>query len=346
MRSPVFSDPTLPAPPTTAQTVTTPTDPNLAGFSAPLEHAALLAVQGRLHAHLRALNEGHSGGGVGFDWLTVFPDGVPAQVLRVQIDALKKCLDSFRPLTASESVKLAEAFDLEYTYESNRIEGNSLTLAETQVVLAHGVTVSGKPLIHHLEAVSHRDALVFVKNLVQTGQAFTPAVLLEINRIILKGSVHEAQSGRFRRQRVAIAGSRHVPPNYVVVPDKMDELFADLAAWQASGHHPVDIAADLHFQIARIHPFIDGNGRTARLVMSFWLMQNGYTIANLSGSNDDRLRYYNALEEASVQRNLTPFRTLIYEREKASLIWHLDGLTPDIEAGRGGDYLACLEGWV
>ncbi len=273
------------------------------------------------------------------DLLQLFPHTEnPTELLR-QIDELKKCLDSFRPLTPSESLKLAEAFDLEYTFESNRIEGNSLTLVETQIVLEHGVTVSGKPLIHHLEAVSHRDALVFVKKLVQDKAKFTLSVLLDINRIILKGSVHEEEGGRFRQKRVTIRGSRHVPPNYAVVPDKMEELYRQLEEWQTQNQHPVEIAAKLHFELVKIHPFVDGNGRTSRLVMSFWLMQNGYTIANLSGADADKLRYYNVLEEASTQGNLEPFKTLIYEREKASLIWHLEGLTPDAAKGRGTYFL-------
>lgn len=301
-----------------------------------------LELQNRLRDRLRIINQTSDMQNQTIDLLKIFPHTENNKEQLAQIDELKKCLDSFRPLTPSESVQLAEAFDLEYTYESNRIEGNSLTLVETQVVLAHGVTVSGKPLIHHLEAVSHRDALIFVKNLVQEKAKFTPSVLLDINRIILKGSVHEEESGRFRQKRVTITGSRHVPPNYVVVPDKMDELYQQLEVWQAQDMHPVEIAANLHFELVKIHPFVDGNGRTSRLVMSFWLMQNGYTIANLSGADADRLRYYTVLEEASTKGNLEPFKTLIYEREKASLIWHLEGLTPDAESGRGSYFLETI----
>jgi Fic family protein len=298
-----------------------------------------LELQNRLRDRLRTINQTSDMQNQTIDLLKIFPNTENHKEQLAQIDELKKCLDSFRPLTPSESVQLAEAFDLEYTYESNRIEGNSLTLVETQVVLEHGVTVSGKPLIHHLEAVSHRDALIFVKKLVQEKAKFTPSVLLDINRIILKGSVYEDESGRFRQKRVTIKGSRHVPPNYVVVPDKMDELYRQLEDWQAQGMHPVEIAANLHFELVKIHPFVDGNGRTSRLVMSFWLMQNGYTIANLSGADVDKLRYYTVLEEASTKGNLEPFKTLIYEREKASLIWHLEGLTPDAESGRGSYFL-------
>jgi Fic family protein len=309
----------------------------------PITPLELLDVQARLQSHLSTINQTSTMGNMSFDFEKVFPHTENPAELLGQIDELKRCLDSFRPLTTSESLKLAESFDLEYTYDSNRIEGNSLTLAETQVVLEYGVTIGGKPLLHHIEAVNHRNALVFVKELVTANQPLTPSVALEINRIILKGSPHEDDSGRYRNRRVSISGSRHVPPNYMVVPDRMDELYQTFQAWQESGNHPVEIAADLHFQLVKIHPFVDGNGRTARLTMNLWLMQNGYTIANLSGSMDDRLRYYNALESASVDDNLVPFRTLIYEREKASLIWHLDGLTPDVTAGRGAYYLATIQ---
>jgi Fic family protein len=313
--------------------------PAVSNVTPPSRH---LELQERLRERLRVINENSDMQNQTIDLLKIFPHTENHKEQLAQIDELKKCLDSFRPLTPSESVQLAEAFDLEYTYESNRIEGNSLTLVETQVVLEHGVTVGGKPLIHHLEAVNHRDALIFVKNLVQEKAKFTPSILLDINRIILKGSVHEEESGRFRQKRVMITGSRHVPPNYVVVPDKMEELYHNLEQWQTQGMHPVEIAANLHFEIVKIHPFVDGNGRTARLVMSFWLLQNGYTIANLSGADADKLRYYTALEKASVQGNIDPFKTLIYEREKASLIWHLEGLTPDVTNGRGAYYLETI----
>jgi Fic family protein len=294
----------------------------------------LRVLQDRLSRRLRELGE-EGRNGRALDLAQLFlPSSDPAALL-TQIDQLKRCLDSFRPLTPAEAQHLASAFDVEYTFESNRIEGNSLTLAETHVVLAHGVTVAGKPLLHHLEAVNHRDALAWVKGLVTEGVPLSPSVILEINRIILKGSMYEAESGRFRTRRVSISGSRHVPPNYIVVPDQVALLFNHLAVWQAEGRHPVEIAAHLHFELVRIHPFVDGNGRTARLVMSFWLLQAGYVIANLSGEPESRIRYYDALEAASVESNLIPFYLLVYERAKASLIWHLDGLTPDVEAGRG-----------
>ena len=309
----------------------------------PATTPAHLAIQQRLFTYLREANSsGSNGGNTNFDLNTVFPQTDSAAELLMQIDTLKQCLDSFRPFSTSEAKSLADAFDLEYTYESNRIEGNSLTLAETQVVLEKGITVNGKPLIHHLEAFSHRDALIFIKQLISTNQPFTPSVLLEINRIILKGSVHEAESGRFRQRRVTITGSQHIPPNYMVVPDKMAALYADLAQWLAEGVHPVQIAADLHFQLVKIHPFIDGNGRSSRLVMSLWLMKHGYTIANLSGADKDRIKYYDALERASVHDDLEPFRMMVYERAKASLIWHIDGLTPVAESGRGLYYLETI----
>ena len=303
----------------------------------------LLAVQHRLQKKLLEINQGSVSGNRTFDLTPLFPETDNLFEVLMQIDKLKKCLDSFRPLTPAEARNLSDAFDLEYTFESNRIEGNSLTLAETQVVLEHGVTVAGKPLLHHLEAINHRDALLLVKKLVAKNAPLTPSVLLDINRMILKGSVYEEESGRFRNRRVSIRGSRHVPPNYVVVPDQMTTLFANFQAWQAAKKHPVEIAADLHFQLVRIHPFVDGNGRSARLMMSFWLLQNGYTIANLSGENSQRIRYYDALEAASVDDNLEPFKHLIYEREKASLLWHLEGLTPDIEKGRGAYFLETID---
>lgn len=296
--------------------------------------------------HILNLNINQPMGNLSFDFERVFPHTENNQELLGQIDDLKRCLDSFRPLTAAESAGLAEAFDLEYTYESNRIEGNSLTLRETQVVLERGMTIGGKPLADHLEAISHRDALILIKSLAHGEKPIKPSVLLDINRIILRGSVYEDESGRFRIRPVRITGSRHTPPNWVVVPDRMDGLFADFERWHEEGKHPIEVAADLHFHIVRIHPFVDGNGRTARLIMNLYLLNNGYTIANLSGSNEDRKRYYDTLDQASLHENLDPFRTLIYEREKASLIWHLSGLMPDAEKGRGVYFLERIKDYL
>lgn len=303
-------------------------------------------IQTRLRNYIMLINQNNSMQNQNIDLNQIFPLREESEEMLEQIDELKKCLDSFRPLSLSEVTRLSESFDLEYTYESNRIEGNSLTLRETQVVLEQGVTIGGKPLAHHLEAINHRDALKFIKKLVNGNQPLTPSVILDVNRIILRSSEYEEESGRYRRERVRIRGSEHIPPNYMVVPDKMDELFAQFQEWKSQGIHPLQIAADLHFHIVRIHPFIDGNGRTARLIMNLWLLLNGYTIANLSGADNERLRYYNTLEEASTKGNIEPFRKLIYERERVSLMWHLDLLTPNPEKGKGIYFLEKLDSFI
>jgi Fic family protein len=324
----------------------TPTLPPAPLLEHPKEAHQVAEIQARLQKYVALLNQDNPMQNTNIDLNQIFPLPEKLEGMLSQIDELKKCLDSFRPLNSSETANLAEAFDLEYTYESNRIEGNSLSLRETQVVLEFGVTIGGKPLAHHLEAINHRDALKFIKRIVNEKQTLTPSVLLDVNRIILRSSEYEEESGRYRQSRVRIKGSNHIPPNFAAVPEKMNELFTQFEDWKASGVHPVKIAADLHFHIVRIHPFIDGNGRTSRLIMNLWLLLNGYTIANLSGSDIDRLRYYDALEEASMNGNLELFQKLIYERERASLIWHLDLLTPNVDKGRGIYFLEKLDAFL
>ena len=200
-------------------------------------------------------------------------------------------LAALRPLSPESVASLAAAWDVRMVYESNSIEGNSLTLRETELVLSRGVTVSGKPLKDHLEAVNLALAWDRVKALAQPGSSLTERDLLDLHQILLT-RIQDETNGSYRTYAVRVGGSNHVPPNAVKVPDLMTGLFTDLSAIV----EPVERAARLHHGIASIHPFTDGNGRTARLAMNFILLAAGYPPISIP--TDLRQAYYNALEAA------------------------------------------------
>lgn len=200
-------------------------------------------------------------------------------------------LAELRPLSPEAVRSVAEAWKVRMIYESNSIEGNSLTLRETELVLSKGVTVSGKPLKDHLEAVNLGKAWSRLKDLVAPDAPFTQRDLLALHAIIL-GGIDDTGAGSYRTSAVRIAGSNHVPPNAIKVPDLMEQLFAETAG-QAD---PVERAARIHHGISSIHPFHDGNGRAARLSMNFILLAAGYPPVSISP--DRRADYYDALEAA------------------------------------------------
>lgn len=210
------------------------------------------------------------------------------------IDALLAELNRYR---ANENYRITEALEIEYTYDSNRIEGNTLTLNETELVVNKGITIAGKGMREHLEAINHKEAIDFVKDIARNNMTVTENVLKDIHAIVLH-SIDKENAGRYRSVPVIISGSRHIPPQPYLLGPMMEELFR----WYGQHKdkmHPVVLAANMHEKFVSIHPFIDGNGRTARLVMNLILIQHGYPIANIKGDNDTRLRYYQALEQAS-----------------------------------------------
>jgi Fic family protein len=236
-----------------------------------------------------------------------------------EIDALKAALDARRPLSPEQVRGLAtvfEAEETEYIHESNAIEGNTLTLAETEVVIRRGLTVAGKPLKDHLEAKNHLEAFHLLQRLVSQQMPLDESVLLQLHAVILRG-IEDEWAGRYRNVGVRISGSRHVPPNPLKVPTLMEELFA----WYPTqtSIHPVELAADLHLRLAQIHPFIDGNGRVCRLVMNLHLMQRGYPLTIIRAANTQRAEYYQALANSDESSDPAAFRTFIAARVLESL---------------------------
>lgn len=234
-----------------------------------------------------------------------------------KIDKLKTELDSLRPLPVAGVKNLNEIYRVEWTYNSNAIEGNTLTLLETKMVLEEGITIGGKKLREHFEVINHAEAIHYVQDIVDRKIELSEHIVKSIHQLVLK-NIDDENAGRYRTINVGISGSTHTPPNFTVVPHKMMQLiqYYQKVKFQL---HPVDLAARLHFQFVYIHPFTDGNGRTARLLMNLLLMSYGFPPAIVKADHEVRLKYYESLEEASVKDNLNPFITLIAECVEESL---------------------------
>ncbi len=231
-----------------------------------------------------------------------------------EIDSLKSKLDKFRQF---DSFRIAQALELEYTFESNRIEGNTLTLRETDLVINEGLTISGKSMREHLEAINHVEAISYIKQLMERNFPFNERELLSVHNLILRGIIPE-DAGRYRRVQVMIKGSSHMPPQPFIVPKQMEDYFI----WFEENKgklHPVVLAAEMHERLVTIHPFIDGNGRTSRLVMNLILLQNGYVIANIKGDYESRMKYYQSLETAQTSGNKEDFLLFVAQIEKECL---------------------------
>lgn len=241
------------------------------------------------------------------------------QIILDEIDVLKKKLDEFREF---DSFRIAQALELEYTFESNRIEGNTLTLRETDLVINEGLTISGKSMREHLEAINHVEAIAYIKQLMERNFPLNERELLSVHNLILRGIIPE-DAGRYRRVQVMIKGSAYMPPQPFIVAKEMEDYFFWFEE-NKKNLHPVILAAEMHERLVTIHPFIDGNGRTSRLIMNLILLQNGYVIANIKGDYDSRMNYYQSLEKAQTTGNKEDFLMFIASIEKQCLERYLD----------------------
>jgi len=245
------------------------------------------------------------------------------QILK-EIDGLKKELIQFRKY---DSFRISQALELEYTFESNKIEGNTLTLKETDLIVNEGLTISGKSMREHLEAINHQEAIAYIKELMDKNTAINEREILCIHNLILRG-IYPEDAGKYRKVQVMIKGSSHMPPQPFLVAKEMEELFI----WYQTNKnnlHPVILAAEMHERLVTIHPFIDGNGRTSRLLMNLILLQHGYVIANIKGAHESRMNYYNALETCQVENNKEHFLLLIAQTEKECLERYLSIVKPN-----------------
>ena len=218
------------------------------------------------------------------------------------IDKKKKELDNRRPLTEGEMERLNEEFTVEYTYNSNAIEGNTLTLRETDLVL-RGLTIDRKPLKDHMEAVGHKEAFEFVSELVKQNEPLSERIIKQIHFLVLVGNKDDR--GVYRKVPVRIMGAKHEPVQPYMIEPKMEELLKKLMEGK---EHIITKLARFHIEFEGIHPFIDGNGRTGRLLVNLELMKAGYPPIDIKFT--DRMEYYKAFDEYHEKNNLSAMEKL------------------------------------
>jgi len=245
--------------------------------------------------------------------------------IKKRIIRKKEQLNKLRPLPSSAVKKLREQFKIEMTYNSNAIEGNTLTLKETFLVINEGITVKGKPLKDHLETKNHYEALEYLLDLIENKKNYTISeqLIRNLHQIVMK-ETDEQWAGKYRNSGVAIVGSDHKPPNALNIPDLMHKL---IIWWKDKQNklHPAELAALLHYKIVNIHPFFDGNGRTARLIMNLVLVQASYPLVTIL--KNDRKKYYRVLSQAD-KNDLTPLIRFVAQAVERSLDIYLKTLTP------------------
>ena len=220
-----------------------------------------------------------------------------------QLNRKKVELDGRRPLTEGELERFNEEFTVEYTYNSNAIEGNTLTLRETDLVL-RGLTIAQKPLKDHMEAVGHKEAFDYVRELVKEKAPLTESIIKQIHYLVLADKKDDR--GVYRRVPVRIMGAHHEPVQPYLIEPKMEQLLQDYAA---SEEHIVTKLARFHIEFEGIHPFIDGNGRTGRLLVNLELMKAGYPPIDIKFT--DRVMYYNAFDAYHVKHDLSAMEGLL-----------------------------------
>ncbi len=225
-----------------------------------------------------------------------------------KLDRLKAKLDTYRPLDSHIVQNLREDLILRWTYNSNAIEGNTLTLNETKVAL-EGITVGGKSLREHFEAINHKEAIEFVESLVEADEMLSEYTIKSLHALILK-NIDDENAGSYRNINVLISGATHRPPSNIEVASKM-EAFINWYKTEAQTLHAIERACRVHVDFVGIHPFPDGNGRTSRLLMNFELMKSGFPPVVLKVEH--RLAYYEALDRAHTLAEYDDFMVLVAE---------------------------------
>lgn len=234
---------------------------------------------------------------------------------------LKNKMDQFRPLDAKQLAVLDKQIKFEHVWTSNKIEGNSLSLNETETIL-NGITVDGASLKDTLEVVDLSDAYDYMRDLISNKQPLDKIVIRDLNRLVTYGTANsKADAGNFRAVFVQPSGIKGKNPyaDPYDVPVKVDELI-EWSRIASEKLHPIQYAAELHYRFVTIHPFVDGNGRTARLLMNFALSENGYPIVNLKGSEEQRNQYISKLMAGNESNDMNPFIEFIADKAKSALV--------------------------
>jgi Fic family protein len=251
-----------------------------------------------------------------------------------QIDKLKTWLDSFRPLELMIVAELKKLYDVRFTYNSNAIEGNTLTQSETELVLTKGITIGGKTLDEHLEVIGHKDAIDYIETLAQKNTEINEWEIKQIHNLILR-KINPNEAGSYRTLDVKAAGTNYLyPPHYL-----LSQLMRDFVIWlnseSAQQLHPVEYAIMAHYRLVSIHPFRDGNGRTARLLMNLLLIRAGYPIVVIN--NQIRNDYINALAYGQQNRDdLSQLFALVFDATIASLVETLNLLVTATSSQNSG----------
>ncbi len=243
-----------------------------------------------------------------------------------QIIAKKKQLDALKPLPLALEKNFYEWHRIALTYTSNAIEGNTLTHAETAIVVEKNISIGGKSVVEHLEAIGHAKAIDFIMQIaLKPRKSLVIEDILKIHWWILQ-SINPDYAGVFRDLRVSISGSRVILPNPLKVPVLMEEFMQ----WLIIAEGPIaQIAADAHLKFVFIHPFIDGNGRTARLIMNLIMLQEGYPLVIID--NENRPAYMNAIEQALVNDKKDAFYEIVYEAIEKSLNTYIEAAQESIQ---------------
>ena len=310
--------------------------PELTKPASPDEKQELVAIKDHFNSFLRSIMEQNNKTTARFDLSKVWPETNNLDELYDQLSDLKQCLDSFRPISPDTIKDMQALWDIQYTYESNRIEGNSLTFDETMHVIEKGLTIGGKPLNDHLEAINHQEAIQYVRGLSSQSSDFCERDLLSIHQLILQG-IRERDAGVYRKQPVFVVksdGTRHEFPQAFLLNKLMEDYFIFYDE-NKDTMHPVEMAAHLHQKLVNIHPFIDGNGRSSRLVMNLHLLKHGYPISIIDSEMSKRQEYYRILgdfqgEGQSVDGgDSRPFQLFVAQKVKESLFEYLSFLSAD-----------------
>ncbi len=261
-----------------------------------------------------------------------------------EIDRLKEELDALRPLPPDVLGQIEQKLRIESNYHSNAVEGNSLTLGETRSLILHGLTARGKPMRDHLDIKGHDEAVKAMEGAVKRNELLNEVFIRNLHKVLLKEPYENdaiTPDGQPIKRRIAIGEYKTQPNNvrtstgeiyYFTPPDQVKPAMGDLIDWyrkqEDEGEHPIVIAATFHYQFIRIHPFDDGNGRMARLLMNMILIKHGYTVAIIP--TKERGQYINSLAQADKTEDLAEFITYIADCCKYALNLHL-------KAARGED---------
>ena len=253
--------------------------------------------------------------------------------LFTSIAAKKERLDELRPLSPKAVASLEHYYDIELTYTSNAIEGNTLSAVETTLVIEKGITISGKPLKDHLEALDHYDAMRYVRELARRQTPLTESVVRNLHKLVMQRSAPEI-AGQYADlpRYVRTEAGRYSFPSPAEVP----ALMGDFAGWLGTSLDTPDTAFTAHRRLVDIHPFNDGNGRTARLLMNLILIRGGYPPVAVRP--EDRLEYIRSLQQEQAGQGADSFNTLLYRRLDATLSEYLSAMqkaqTPNMKRER------------